>query len=82
MSAASETNRIILKGGHVIDAANGVNKVTDVAIANGAMKSPSVSVMPFVAEKNVSPPSVDFRIVGKPWISVYRICSFVGSIAQ
>jgi hypothetical protein len=46
------------------------------------MKSPSVSVMPLVAEENVSPPSVDFRIVGKPWISVYIICSFFGSIAQ
>lgn len=39
MSAASEMNQIILKGGHVIDPENGVNKVTDVAIANGKIAS-------------------------------------------
>jgi len=36
-------------------------------MANGVMKTPSVSTIPLVAGTNVSPPSTDFWIEGNSW---------------
>src|SRR5262245_1946027 len=52
-TGSSATYDLLLKGGHVIDARNGVNAVRDVAIKDGKIAAVAASIDPAAASKTV-----------------------------